>query len=198
MRNVLILVATLALAFIVTGCGESRYTTASGEVAPEWVANPKYDGKFGAIGEAKRMASGSERKRAIHRGRVALAEDLNSRIQAAISDYESDAGIGGDDSFAQSWEVISRNVVNLHIKGTHEDKLWRDSQGTVFARVVLDHEAIEKIAAHMEKATNGKLSKSYMAAKILHEQADARLDRLVGEADERTAAPAPAPAPAAN
>jgi hypothetical protein len=188
MRSVLVLVAIVAL--FVTGCGESRYTTASGEVTPEWVQNPKCDGKFGAIGESTKMASGRERKRAIHRGRVALAEDLNSKIQAAIKDHTSDAGISGDDSFTQSWSEVSRNVVNLHIKGSHEDKLWRDSQGTVFARVVLAPEAIEEIAKHMEKVSNGKLSRSYMAAKILHEEADADLDRLVGEADARTDATA--------
>jgi hypothetical protein len=187
MRSILTFVALLAMTIFITGCGSDsgRYVS-NGVETPEWVSNPQYDGEVAAIGRSRKMKSGMEVDRAMHEGRVNLAKVLEVHLNGMTENYMTDGGVDEDTQFIQNFTKVSRERVKQYMRGTNRDKLWQHPQtGEVWVRVVLNSDAIDALASHIERDSGGKISKSKALADIYSQEALDRLDNLDYEADRR-------------
>ena len=123
----------LSLVVMVVACASKAppAASASGPVnTPEWLNDfPPEDALWG-IGIAKQSSPAMSMQTAEERGRVAIARQLNTKVQAMFTDYNLDAGNAGRQANASLQENVSRSITNMDVSGARPIKRWQAADGT--------------------------------------------------------------------
>jgi hypothetical protein len=64
------------------------------------------------------------------RARVAIARQLNTKVQAMFTDYNLDAGNVSNQANASLQEDVSRQITNLDVSGARPIERWEAPDGT--------------------------------------------------------------------
>jgi hypothetical protein len=133
MKNTTKLFGIIALAaiigFTVAGCKSSPAQTGPAN-APEWLNDfPPEDALWG-IGLAKQSSRQMSMTTAEARARVAVARQLNTRVQAMFTDYNLDAGNVNNQANSSLQEDVSRQITDMDISGAVPIKKWEAKDGT--------------------------------------------------------------------
>lgn len=133
MKKVCSIILALSLVMMVVACKSTPPATSAGAGpvnSPEWINDfPPEDALWG-IGIAKQSSPSMSMTTAEARGRVAIARQLNTKVQAMFTDYNLDAGNAGNQANASMQEDVSRQVTNVDVSGAKPIKRWQAPDGT--------------------------------------------------------------------
>jgi hypothetical protein len=102
---------------------------------PEWLNDiPPEDALWGD-GAAKQSSIQLSRTTAEARGRTSIARQLQTKVDAMLTDYLRDAGTVGSQTALSLQEDISRQVTSLQLNGARPVKQWQAPDGTWWIRV---------------------------------------------------------------
>jgi hypothetical protein len=134
MKKICFAVLVLPLILAVSGCGSSPQ--ASNPKLPSFVLNPpdQEDVIYG-IGTAKMNTRDMSLSMAEARARQSLAFQLNSNIQAMITDYAREAGNVNKSVSLQFAEQVGRQITNTKLQGTSPVKREQTSDGSFWVLV---------------------------------------------------------------
>jgi hypothetical protein len=97
---------------------------------PEWLDDfPPEDAIWG-IGTAKQSSESMSMTTAENRARVAVARQLNQKVQNMFTDYNLDAGNAGKQANSSLQEEVSRLLTNADLSGARPVKRWKAPDGT--------------------------------------------------------------------
>jgi hypothetical protein len=134
MRNtitrLLYIIALVAIiGFTMAACGTGPKATGPTNT-PEWLNDfPPEDAIWG-IGLAKQSSAHMSMTTAEARGRVAIARQLTTKVQAMFTDYNLDAGNVSRQANASLQEDVSRQITNMDVSGAQAIKKWEAPDGT--------------------------------------------------------------------
>jgi len=126
-----------------TGCGSKPAAAPvsaaqSGAVAtPPWANDFPPDGVIWGIGTAKQSSPSFSMTTAEALARVAVARQLNTKVQAMFSLYNLDAGNARNQASASLQEEVSRQITNIDVSGARPIKRWQAPDGTWWYMVEL-------------------------------------------------------------
>ncbi|MDR3334072.1 MAG: LPP20 family lipoprotein, partial [Treponema sp.] len=100
------------------------------QIIPPWLSEMAPDGVLWGIGIAKQSSDSFSQIMAQSRARQSISYQLNSCIQAAITDYNRDAGTTGHIINTTLQESITRIVTSSQLNGSRITKTWRAPDGT--------------------------------------------------------------------
>ena len=97
---------------------------------PDWLNDfPPEDAIWG-IGTAKQSSASMSMTTAEARARVAVARQLNQKVQNMFTDYNLDAGNAGKQANSSLQEDVSRLLTNAELTGARPVKRWKAPDGT--------------------------------------------------------------------
>jgi len=137
MKKLFLSFCMMAVVFMMTVCQSSPATApaaapaAAGPVnTPDWLNDfPPEDAIWG-IGTAKQSSPSMSMTTAEARARVAVARQLNTKVQAMFTDYNLDAGNVRNQANSSMQEDVSRQITNMDVSGARPVKRWQAPDGT--------------------------------------------------------------------
>jgi hypothetical protein len=131
MKKVCLILLALSFVFVVA-CGSPPAPKASpGPTnAPEWLNDFPPEDVLWGIGIAKQSSAQMSMTTAEARARVAIARQLDTKVQAMFTDYNLDAGSVGSQANASMQEDVSRQITNMNVSGARPIKRWEAPDGT--------------------------------------------------------------------
>ncbi len=151
-KLIIILVISLAL----SACGKSPAVKTGSEISdtPEWVQTMGlYKKGEGAIGSSPKSGLGSQvqREDATLSARNALAQNINIKIQSAISQTRQrliEQGIAGASELGTlQTQNAARGMVNKRLKNTRPIKQWKDPEsGELYVWVTIEQVDLDRMA----------------------------------------------------
>jgi hypothetical protein len=102
---------------------------------PEWLNEIAPEDVIWGIGSAKQSSESFSMTSAENRARVAIARQIDSKVQAMFTDYNRDAGTTGAQANLSLQEDVSRTLTQADLRGTTVNKKWRAENGTWWFRV---------------------------------------------------------------
>jgi|TergutMp193P3_1026864.scaffolds.fasta_scaffold61777_2 hypothetical protein len=136
MKKLNVVFAVMIIAAMGIGAAACGTTTAaasspSGPVnTPDWLNDfPPEDALWG-IGTAKQSSASMSMTTAEARARVAIARQLDTKVQAMFTDYNLDAGNAGSQANVSMQEDVSRQITNMNVSGARAIKRWQAPDGT--------------------------------------------------------------------
>jgi hypothetical protein len=105
-------------------------TTTGPTTTPEWLNDFPPEDVIWGIGTAKQSSASMSMTTAESRARVAIARQLNTRVQAMFTDYNMDAGNVNDQANTSLQEDVSRQITNMDVSGARPIKRWEAPDGT--------------------------------------------------------------------
>jgi len=133
MKKACLILLAVSLIFVMAGCASSSGGGggASGPVnTPDWLNEFPPDDALWGIGSAKQSSSSMSMTTAEARARVAIARQLDTKVQAMFTDYNLDAGNAGNQANASMQEDVSRQITNMNVSGARPIKRWQAPDGT--------------------------------------------------------------------
>ena len=97
---------------------------------PEWLNDFPPEDVLWGIGIAKQSSPSMSMTTAEARARVAIARQLNTKVQAMFTDYNLDAGNVGNQANSSLQEDVSRQITNMDVSGARPIKRWQAPDGT--------------------------------------------------------------------
>jgi len=184
MKTFSITIVLLACATLLSACGGSAppspNTVVAAELqgAPEWVLQG-YDAEsedLTAVGSATGTNNVAlARNAALARARTELSRQLTTNVKGMLSDYQATTTGGGAFGEAaadeQHIEDTARQLTEMTLAGTRQEKTWISQTGTYYVLVSLDVESFESAVDRMDS-----LSENVRAA--VHERAQDAFRRL--------------------
>lgn len=152
------------------------------EGAPVWVTSncAKYlkkpvacaSGSFGGSRNA-----GLAKSQAEARGRTAVAQLLQTQVQAMVKDYQASTTGGAEFGEAandeQHVEQVAKQITDMTLNGVIMEESWISKSGTFYALMVLDLETFKNSVDQMKQLSEG-----------LRQAIKARADRSFHELDQ--------------
>ena len=135
MKKFFSLVLVLALVLMAAACASAGHGPVN---TPPWINEIPDEGEIWGIGIAKQSSPAFSMQTAEERGRVAVARQLSSKVQAMFIDYNLDAGNAGSQANSSLQENVSRSLTNMDISGTRPIKRWQASDGTFWILMALN------------------------------------------------------------
>ncbi|MDR3019490.1 MAG: LPP20 family lipoprotein [Treponema sp.] len=133
MKKMLVILLGLSLvlfAACVSAPAAAPAAAAGPSTTPEWLNDfPPEDALWG-IGTARQSSESMSMTTAEARARVAIARQLNTKVQAMFTDYNLDAGNVGNQASTSMQEDVSRSVTNMDVSGARPVKRWKAPDGT--------------------------------------------------------------------
>ena len=130
MKKVSLILTALSLVLLMAGCPTTNPSAVGPLSSPEWINDFPPDEVIWGIGIAKQSTDSMSRTTAEARARVAVARQLNTKVQAMFTDYNLDAGNVGSQASTSLQEDVSRQITNVDISGARPIKSWRSPDGT--------------------------------------------------------------------
>jgi hypothetical protein len=124
-----VLLVVLTLLGLMGAC-KSSSTKIMEETTPPWLNDLPPEDCLWGIGTARQTSESLSMTTAEARGRVAIARQLNSRVQAMFIDYNRDAGTTGSQANLSLQEDVSRSLSHIQLSGAKPIKKWKNSDGT--------------------------------------------------------------------
>jgi hypothetical protein len=130
MKKVFVILLVLSFVFM-AACGSSSTSTTTGPTTtPEWLNDFPPEDVLWGIGIAKQSSAQMSMTTAEARARVAIARQLNTKVQAMFTDYNLDAGNVNNQANASMQEDVSRQITNMNVSGARPIKRWEAPDGT--------------------------------------------------------------------
>jgi hypothetical protein len=130
MKKALSILVVLALVFMVVACASKPPATSQTTTTPEWLNDFPPEDVLWGIGVAKQSSVSMSRTTAEARARVAIARQLNTKVQAMFTDYNLDAGNVASQANVSLQEDVSRQITNMDVSGARPIKSWSAPDGT--------------------------------------------------------------------
>ena len=145
MKKFIFLAVAAVFAIVLIGCpGGADKSETGAEMSkeeidelPEWVMNMETagDAMYG-IGYAKMSNLNTSRTTALARARTDISFQIQSTIQAMMTDYQQEAGVDDNSQTINFVENISKQITNNELSGLTPDKMAVMKDGGVWVRVV--------------------------------------------------------------
>jgi hypothetical protein len=120
----------MVLSFVVAmSCG-SGPAPSNNPNDPPWINDVPPEDVIWGIGIAKMQNAQQNLPVSERRGRVAIAEQLNSKVQSMFTDYNLEAGPAGNAASTSLVESVSRSVTNMDVSGARRINTWTGPDGT--------------------------------------------------------------------
>jgi hypothetical protein len=131
MKKTCSILLVLALVLMAAACASkpATSTTTGPTVTPEWINDiPPADVIWG-IGVAKQSSPTMTMTTAEARARVAVARQLNTKVQAMFTDYNLDAGNVNNQANTSLQEDVSRQITNMDVSNARPIQKWQAPNG---------------------------------------------------------------------
>jgi len=129
MKKTCLILLVLSLAFALMSCVSKPVAGAASDIPP-WLNDfPPEDAIWG-IGSAKQSSPSLSMTTAEARARVSIARQLNTKVQAMLTDYNLDAGNAKNQANSSMVEDVSRQVTNMDVSGARPIQRWQGKDGT--------------------------------------------------------------------
>jgi hypothetical protein len=129
MKKACLILLSLSLILGMAACGTSKGATGP-TTTPEWLNDCPPEDVIWGIGVAKQSSTSMSMTTAESRGRVAVARQLSTKVQAMFTDYNLDAGNVNSQANASLQEDVSRQITNMDVSGARPIKRWEAPDGT--------------------------------------------------------------------
>lgn len=109
-----------------------------GILAPGWYCNPEIEGGVAALGEARTNPARDnnlQRTMAMANARDALARQLESKVENALTNWARATGAGDAQTSEANFVNVSRQVSQQTLSGTRQLNRWVAPDGTLVLRV---------------------------------------------------------------
>jgi hypothetical protein len=131
MKKIYVIFLALFFVFMAIACKSSPTSTTTGPTTtPEWLNDFPPEDVLWGIGIAKQSSAQMSMTTAEARARVAVARQLDTKVQAMFTDYNMDAGTVSNQANASMQEDVSRQITNMNISGARPIKRWEAPDGT--------------------------------------------------------------------
>lgn len=145
MRNVLIALVLVCIAFSFVGCATSKdidINALNKDGSPVWTTTePQAKNTIYGVGKAKLTVKSNSEMAAEALARADLAAKIQSTAKEYISYYNNDS-VG---STVTAYEQLLMNIVNLTITDVRTEQTWEASDGTVWVLVSIPRKNLEDI-----------------------------------------------------
>jgi hypothetical protein len=129
MKKTCLILLVLSLVFMMAACGSSAKPTGPTNT-PEWLNDLPPEDAIWGIGIAKQSSPSMSMTTAEARARVAIARQVQAKVQAMFTDYNLDAGNVNAQANASLQEDVSRQITNMDVSGARPIKKWEAPDGT--------------------------------------------------------------------
>ena len=129
---------SMLLFFVVAGLLASCVTPGGTNIndIPDFYLNPPTaeDAVYG-VGDAKMSTLSTSRTMALSRARDDVARQVEVTVKNAITDYAQEAGAGKNAQTINFSETVSRQVVEVTLRGVKTKEVHAGKDGTIYAMV---------------------------------------------------------------
>jgi len=129
MKRICSIFVIVSLVLMTAACGSSAKPTGPTNT-PEWLNDFPPEDVIWGIGTAKQSSPSMSMTTAEARARVAIARQLQTRVQAMFTDYNLDAGNVNAQANSSLQEDVSRQITNMDVSGARPIKRWEAPDGT--------------------------------------------------------------------
>jgi hypothetical protein len=130
MKKISLILLVLSLAFALMSCASKPPAAGAASDIPPWLNDfPPEDAIWG-IGSAKQSSPSMSMTTAENRARVAIARQLQTKVQAMFTDYNLDAGNAKNQANTSLQEDVSRQITNMDVSGARPIQRWQGKDGT--------------------------------------------------------------------
>jgi hypothetical protein len=148
MKKLFLVFSLMAVVLMVMACPSNSKAAKGPDNTPEWLNDFPPEDVIWGIGTAKQSSESMSMTTAEARARVAIARQLNTKVQAMFTDYNLDAGNVRNQANTSLQEDVSRQITNMDVSGARPIKKWKASDGTWWYLVELKKsDAKAKIAS---------------------------------------------------
>ncbi|MDR1058450.1 MAG: LPP20 family lipoprotein [Treponema sp.] len=130
MKKVAVVSVVLILTLLAIGCGSTPAASAGNPNMPSWLNDFPPEDVIWGIGTAKASTDSLSMQAAENRGRVAIANQIQSNVAAMFTDYEREAGGAENPAYIGLKESVSRNVTSIQLSGARPVKREKTPDGT--------------------------------------------------------------------
>jgi hypothetical protein len=133
MKKVAVVSVALILTLLAVGCGSTAPAAAAPAANPNmpaWMNDFPPEDVIWGIGSAKSSSDSLGMQTAEQRGRVAIANQIQSNVAAMFTDYEREAGGAENQAYIGLKESVSRNVTSIQLSGARPVKREKTPDGT--------------------------------------------------------------------
>jgi hypothetical protein len=125
-----VLICLLAVLFAACGSTSKARTTIQDPNTPEWLNDFPPEDTLWGIGVAKQSSTNIAMTMAESRARQNIAFQLNTEVQAMITDYARDAGTTNNQASLELAETVGRQLTQITLTGVSPLKRWEAPDGT--------------------------------------------------------------------
>jgi len=172
MKKTCLILLVLAVGVAFMACGSKPAAAGSASDIPPWLNDfPPEDAIWG-IGSAKQSSPQMSMTTAEARARVAIARQLQTKVQAMFTDYNLDAGNVRNQANSSLQEDVSRQITNMDVTGARPIQRWQGKDGTWWFLVEMKKSDAKKQVASIlqnEEATYAQF-KAQQALQIMDAQ----------------------------
>jgi hypothetical protein len=130
MKKAFSILLVLSLVFMAVACSSAPAAQSGPANTPPWLNDFPPEDVIWGIGIAKQSSESMSMTTAEARARVAIARQLNTKVQAMFTDYNLDAGNVSSQANASLQEDVSRQVTNMDVSGARPVQKWKAPDGT--------------------------------------------------------------------
>jgi hypothetical protein len=183
MKKFSLILMVLAVGFVLAGAGcatkkEAKPSLGSATDVPPWLNDLPPDDVIWGIGIAKQSSESMSMTTAEARARVAIARQLETKVQAMFTDYNLDAGNVRNQANTSLQEDVSRQITNIDISGAKPIKRWKGADGSWWFLVEL------KKSDAKEKLNSILKNEEAAFAQFKAQQALQMLDKQLGKNEQ--------------
>lgn len=103
---------------------------------PQFFLNPPmYEDQIVGLGMAKMSSDNVSRQTAVMRARTDIAFQMDTRVEAMMTDYFQEAGSGDESQAIQFVESISKQIANIDLQNAKTVEVYAAVDGTWYAMV---------------------------------------------------------------
>jgi len=135
MNKIISILIALSFSLMIVSCATTTTAAAPSPAAaavptPPWLNDFPPDDVIWGIGTAKQSSMTMSMTTAEARARVAIARQLNTKVEAMFTDYNLDAGNVRNQANSSLQEDVSRQVTNMDVTGAKPIQRWQAPDGT--------------------------------------------------------------------
>ena len=132
MKKACTIILGLSLVLMMAACASAptTSTTTGPTTTPEWLNDFPPEDVIWGIGIARQSSPSMSMTTAEARARVAIARQLNTKVQAMFTDYNLDAGNVNNQANTSLQEDVSRSITNMDVSGARPIQRWQAPDGT--------------------------------------------------------------------
>ncbi|MBB6481092.1 hypothetical protein [Spirochaeta isovalerica] len=141
MKRTGIALSILTILMVIASCASSA-PVAQVEEPPErrdlpqfFLNPPMYEDQIVGLGMAKMSSDNVSRQTAVMRARTDIAFQMDTRVEAMMTDYFQEAGSGDETQAIQFVESISKQIANIDLQNAKTVEVYAAMDGTWYAMV---------------------------------------------------------------